>query len=41
VRALAAWFPAIAVAAIIFALSAQPNLHVTEGQTVHHDHRAR
>ena len=31
VRALAAWFLAIAVAAIIFALSAQPNLHVTEG----------
>jgi VanZ family protein len=31
VRALAAWLPAIVVAAIIFALSAQPHLHVTEG----------
>jgi VanZ family protein len=31
VRALAAWLPAIAVAAVIFALSAQPNLHVAEG----------
>jgi len=31
VRALAAWLPAIAIAAVIFALSAQPNLHVTEG----------
>ena len=30
-RALAAWLPAIVVAAIIFALSAQPHLHVTEG----------
>jgi VanZ family protein len=31
VRALAAWLPAIAIAAIIFALSARPNLRVTEG----------
>ncbi|MDX6378773.1 MAG: hypothetical protein QOE98_3076 [Gaiellaceae bacterium] len=30
-RALAAWLPAIAIAAIIFALSARPNLRVTEG----------
>lgn len=30
-RALAAWLPAIVVAAIIFALSAQPHLHVAEG----------
>jgi VanZ family protein len=31
VRTLTAWLPALVVAAIIFALSAQPNLHVTEG----------
>jgi hypothetical protein len=31
VRALAAWLPAILVAAIIFALSAQPHLQVSEG----------
>ena len=33
VRALAAWLPAIVIAAIIFTLSAQPNLRVTEGLT--------
>jgi hypothetical protein len=31
VRAVAAWFPAIAIAAIIFTLSAQANLRITEG----------
>ena len=31
VRALAAWLPAIVIAAIIFTLSAQANLRVTEG----------
>ena len=31
VRTLAAWLPAIVVAAIIFALSAQPHLHVSQG----------
>ena len=30
-RALAAWLPAIAIAAIIFTLSAQPNLQITDG----------
>ncbi len=30
-RALAAWLPAIVIAAIIFTLSAQANLRVTEG----------
>lgn len=30
-RAVAAWLPAIAIAAIIFTLSAQPNLQVTDG----------
>ena len=30
-RAAAAWLPAIAIAAIIFTLSAQANLRVTEG----------
>ncbi len=33
VRALAAWLPAIAIAALIFTLSAQPNLAVTDGTT--------
>lgn len=31
VRALAAWLPAIAIAVLIFTLSAQPNLAVTDG----------
>jgi VanZ family protein len=31
VRALAAWLPAIVIAAIIFTLSAQPNLRVADG----------
>ncbi len=31
VRALAAWLPAIVIAAVIFTLSAQANLRVTEG----------
>ncbi len=31
VRALAAWLPAIAIAVMIFTLSAQPNLQVTDG----------
>jgi VanZ family protein len=31
VRALAAWLPAIAIAVLIFTLSAQPNLQVTDG----------
>jgi VanZ family protein len=31
VRALAAWLPAIAIAAVIFTLSAQANLRVTDG----------
>ncbi len=31
VRAVVPWLPAIAIAAVIFTLSAQPNLHVAEG----------
>jgi VanZ family protein len=31
VRALAAWLPAIVIAAIIFTLSAQPNLRIADG----------